>query len=1740
MMFHEDFQFPHENVRPEYKLLEEFLEEGEPMLNPYEIALMYQLHEQSERGTEIDPYYPQSKTQNTHKMSEWSVLGTQMHYVQHPQRQNEGLLLNQCEEKIESQILGKMETPKLLSLEGESEVINETFSDRFEDVVHFLHATEKFIDSRDISTTYLGVDNLTLRDFHYAECSFPIYSNSHTWGQLVGGSPIDMLIDSGASKCYMSKTFFDKNPSLHKLPRYQTNIQGLRVGSGELVPAHFLVPVVFKIVRHKFEVLALVSDIKGRTDLVFGVKNMFEVEGELSCRNSEFRFLNRAVPLFCTERFSLKSGCKRYVKLTAPFIHTLNGYAIVKVFQGNQCYTMQIKLTNNTAVIDMVNNSKTTMYFTREKAIGIVDIRSLGYYNIKQSVLEYNLGEHYEFANFNKLASVYEDMKLAKFQIKQREEAQKLRKKKLEPEKTLVDTEDPYPWLPADDKRRKMSDDEIIEKFVDLTESDMTEEEKDEFIQILKDHRDAFSLRDEIGECPNIRIDIDVIDDSPFFVRPFPISEEDKPIMDWQMKRMVSLGIIKQGATSHTSPVFLIARKQTNDKRPLVDFRLLNTRVKRQNTATPLLRDIYQMLGASQSNILSCVDLKDAFHSLRLTEKAKDFCGILPYFGSPHYKYEVMPMGLSISPCKWIEYIGYVMENMPHKTNYIAIMDDLLVHSKKENHLDRIVDLLKALIRHGLKLSPKKCQFFKTELVYMGNVFKVKKGKFVITPIKTRVDAILKTPTPQTAKECKSFCGVVNYLSLFCPNLQKLLAPIYDLTRKGKPFLWTDLHQQAFDQIKGLMAKSPVLSLPDGTGRYTLYSDTSKTHAGSALWQMQQGQNRLIGYASKSLPKACVNYGITELEMTGLLVNMENWKFYLGRKDFDAAVDHRAIPYIMKSKELPTTDRIIRILQRLGRFNFHLYYVKGKDMILCDFLSRIKSDESDPNNLIPIAFHQMELEPIQYDSNHILEYFYRLEELGFNIVAEKVSLENRYMIMTRRAAKETGTSMPEVHGANKPLDPNVKPEKDTGLQKQVFTQPAAVKSNGPVAVATGPAPPTPYLPRVVPQIKLPVKVIPSIPATPPQIPATTPKIPQTPVHIRPNRVQISTPATVPKIRPRQSVITTPQSGVSAPATPRKQLFPDQQTPAQTPAQTPDLSRVKKELLNIPRFDLDPDPEDQRPGIPIPQTPFLHPTFQSPQQTQTGPVTVHDLKGDPWLDPRAEPPLEESAVDAQFRHPMQEDFIIPPTLAEATRNKTLLAKDLPKQTDLDRLMKVINRKILAQSRFPEPMKDLEASYIHSGFFKDIYEYIRYNKLPTNLAKAKQVQINSINYFTLGSILFRLIPDKTGQMHPVMCIPPAKMDLILDYYHSSLLGGHQGMNKTLLTLQQRFFCPRMADYVRSYIVGCHVCQLFKHGKRFSRPFQHRKYDLNESTMTNISMDIKYMPTSENGYKYILVMLCEISNFMVTAPLFTATSPEVCKALQDNLISVFGTPVKLICDQDPAFMSHLTQTMLQSYGTKLITVSPTNHKSLLAEHGIKSLANIMMKHLTGLGLDWDIYCKPAMLVYNSYATPNLADISPFELVFGRKANICPEFEFKPQVPITGTHKKAFEELQKKLKYFRQFLQKFREQRHSLLNRDKEYQGYTAGQIVYLYFPGQSMLNTGSKKIRCEFVGPLAIWKCVSPNQFLLMSLDGKLYPYLIEETRIKPGFVRTSKGNVTHMSSLRQIIKSGELLDEKQHVQ
>ena len=186
-----------------------------------------------------------------------------------------------------------------------------------------------------------------------------------------------------------------------------------------------------------------------------------------------------------------------------------------------------------------------------------------------------------------------------------------------------------------------MTDEEILYQYIDLSKSHLTNKEKEEVMDLIVTYKKAFSLRDEIGKFPDIKVNIEVNDPSTFFVRPFPIVEEDKPLMDKYMQKLVSLGILTKNSTTHASPVMLVARKGNERKRPVVDFRLLNTRIVRRNTSTPLLRDIFVMLGWAQCEVLSCTDLKEAFHSLPLTPEAKEFCGILPYLGMKSYLWDL-------------------------------------------------------------------------------------------------------------------------------------------------------------------------------------------------------------------------------------------------------------------------------------------------------------------------------------------------------------------------------------------------------------------------------------------------------------------------------------------------------------------------------------------------------------------------------------------------------------------------------------------------------------------------------------------------------------------------------------------------------------------------------------------------------------------------------------------------------------------------------------------------------------------------------------------------------------------------------------------------------------------------------------------------------------------------------------------------------------------------------------------
>ena len=184
----------------------------------------------------------------------------------------------------------------------------------------------------------------------------------------------------------------------------------------------------------------------------------------------------------------------------------------------------------------------------------------------------------------------------------------------------------------------------------------------------------------------------------------------------------------------------LISRKVKQDKRVVTDFRHLNIRLVRNSLAYPLLKDTFSVLGSSKCEVLLVLDLKDAFHSLRPSENSKRYCGILPYFGSASYLYQRMHMGLNISPSIWQPYINAILECLQSRKYCEAIMDDLLLFTpSKKLHIAKLEDLLKALLKNGHHISPKKCHLFRTELQYMGKTIFIKARRVLHWTIKKQI-----------------------------------------------------------------------------------------------------------------------------------------------------------------------------------------------------------------------------------------------------------------------------------------------------------------------------------------------------------------------------------------------------------------------------------------------------------------------------------------------------------------------------------------------------------------------------------------------------------------------------------------------------------------------------------------------------------------------------------------------------------------------------------------------------------------------------------------------------------------------------------------------------------------------------------------------------------------------------------------------------------------------------------------
>ena len=214
-----------------------------------------------------------------------------------------------------------------------------------------------------------------------------------------------------------------------------------------------------------------------------------------------------------------------------------------------------------------------------------------------------------------------------------------------------------------------------------------------------------------------------------------------------------------------------------------------------------------------------------------------------------------------------------------------------------------------------------------------------------------------------------------------------------------------------------------------------------------------------------------------------------------------------------------------------------------------------------------------------------------------------------------------------------------------------------------------------------------------------------------------------------------------------------------------------------------------------------------------------------------------------------------------------------------------------------------------------------------------------------------------------------------------------------------------------------------------------------------MSRLSMDLKVMPRSHKGHRYILCIIDEVTNYLVTVPLFQVRSEEIGHALIENVKTKYSIPEYIIKDQDSAFMSSLMTYLFHKFDIKIKTVAPYNHQSHQAEHRIKSLFHIPSKQLTSLGQIWTKYLLLATFAYNTFNTPNLGNYSPHELTFGRKPKVLLNMESNPDIKVSKTFKEYYELLNKRIKYLQDILFNFKSQRLAMINKDRENFQYRGG---------------------------------------------------------------------------------------------
>ena len=406
------------------------------------------------------------------------------------------------------------------------------------------------------------------------------------------------------------------------------------------------------------------------------------------------------------------------------------------------------------------------------------------------------------------------------------------------------------------------------------------------------------------------------------------------------VESMLKSGKIRRSSSPYGAPLFFV--KEPGKLRAVVDYRALNRITKRNNAPIPRTDEMFDRIGGA--SVFSRLDLKTGFNQIRMRPKDIEKTAFNTKYGQ--FEYLVMPMGACNAPATFQSLMNEIFHDCIDDF-LVVYIDDLLIFSKdKESHFTHLETVLKRLEEHELYVSPKKCEFMRDEIDFLG----LKIGKRGIRVNQEKVEILRTWPKPISLTDLRSFLGLLQFFRRFIPNFAKVAAPLTNLTRKDKGLpAWDGECDEAFEKLKTAITTAPILVAPDWSKPFRGHVDASQTAVGGTLTQLDEnGRDRVISFYSKKLSSAEANYTANDRELLALVRFLDRFRCYLEGSDFEIITDNQVLKHFFSKPKL--SRREARWVETLGNFGvFPITLKPGKIHVLGDALSRAPHAREDPH-----------------------------------------------------------------------------------------------------------------------------------------------------------------------------------------------------------------------------------------------------------------------------------------------------------------------------------------------------------------------------------------------------------------------------------------------------------------------------------------------------------------------------------------------------------------------------------------------------------------------------------------------------------------------------------------------------------------------------------------------------------------------------------------------------------------------